>query len=123
MEGMEISVGWETIFLFTKMDVMLGWLKKLPIQTSKKQFDWSETQVLHILAASANHRLQQLEFVARDWSFLSPHLVVAMTSLPSIWKMIGETYEIIVPAASLKKVKDALVLQDDWCISLGDDAI
>lgn len=36
MEGMEISVGWETIFLFTKMDVMLGWLKKLPIQTSKK---------------------------------------------------------------------------------------
>lgn len=46
-----------------------------------------------------------------------------MTSLPSIWKMIGETYEIIVKAASLKKVKDALVLQDDWCISLGDDAI
>ena len=46
MEGMDISVGWETIFLLTKMDVMLGWLKKLPIQTSKKQFDWSETQVL-----------------------------------------------------------------------------
>jgi len=37
--------------------------------------------------------------------------------------MIGETYKIIVKAASLKKVKDALVLQDDWCISLGDDAI
>ena len=46
-----------------------------------------------------------------------------MTSPPSMWKMIGETYTIIVKAASLKKVKDALVLEDDWCISLGNDAI
>ena len=37
--------------------------------------------------------------------------------------MIGETYGIVVQVESLKKVKDALVLQDDWCISLGDDAV